>query len=208
MVFFRSNQKEMEDEGRLTPPLTGIGAKLRQDWLRTLFDQGSRERPYMMTRMPRFGTRNVASLISAWEAEDSPVDHELKIDKTPLRHLKAAGRQLRGDQAFSCIKCHTFSKHRATGIQALSLTSMTRRLKENWFHHYMLSPQTFRPGTRMPASWPNGQVLLPQILNGNAHTQVHALWTYLSDGDGAAVPKGLLGQVLELIVIDEPVIYR
>ena len=206
--YFHSLQKEMGDEGRLPPALTGIGAKLRQDWLRRVFDQGSRERPYMMTRMPRFGTHNVASLIPAWELVDTALDAKPEVAKIPLRRLKAAGRQLTGNQGFSCVKCHTFAQHRATGIQALNLTSMTRRLKENWFHHYMLNPQTFRPGTRMPASWPNGQILLPRVLDGDADAQVHALWTYLADEDRAALPPGLLGQILELVATDEPVIYR
>ena len=60
----------------------------------------------------------------------------------------------------------------------------------------------------MPASWPNGQVLLPKVLNGDAQTQVHAIWTYLTAGEKAALPVGLLGQPFELIATDEPVIYR
>jgi hypothetical protein len=198
----------MGDEGRLPPSLTGVGAKLRRDWLKILFNQGSQERPYMLTRMPRFGTHNLATLIPAWESVDTSDRPKHVGEQVPLRRLTAAGRQLAGTLGFSCIKCHTFAQHKATGIQAINLTSMTRRLKENWFHHYMLNPQAFRPGTRMPASWPNGQVLLPKVLNGNAHTQVHAIWTYLTAGEKAATPVGLLGQPFELIATDEPVIYR
>ena len=35
--------------------LTGVGAKLNPEWLRTVFDQGAKDRPYMFTRMPKFG---------------------------------------------------------------------------------------------------------------------------------------------------------
>lgn len=207
-ALFLSTQNEMGDEGRLPPSLTGVGAKLRRDWLKTLFNQGSQERPYMLTRMPRFGTHNLATLIPACESVDTSARPKHVGEQVPLRRLTAAGRQLAGTRGFSCIKCHTFAQHKATGIQAINLTSMTRRLKENWFHHYLLNPQAFRPGTRMPASWPNGQVLLPKVLNGDAQTQVHAIWTYLTAGEKAALPVGLLGQPFELIATDEPVIYR
>ena len=51
---------EMGDEGRLPPALTGAGGKLRPEWLKQVVDRGSKERPYMLTRMPRFGANNLA----------------------------------------------------------------------------------------------------------------------------------------------------
>jgi hypothetical protein len=60
----------------------------------------------------------------------------------------------------------------------------------------------------MPAAWPNGQVLLPRILSDDADTQIHAVWTYLSDGEKAATPLGLRTAPLELVPIDRALIYR
>ena len=37
------------------------------------------------------------------------------------------------------------------------MTLMTRRLQHDWFRRYVLDPQEFRPGTRMPWAWPGGQ---------------------------------------------------
>ncbi|HAY82874.1 MAG TPA: hypothetical protein DCY79_23950 [Planctomycetaceae bacterium] len=207
-AWFLSNQKEMGDEGRIPPTLTGVGGKLKSQWLKHVFDQGAKDRPYMFTRMPKFGSENTGQLVQLLQSNDKPaVAKEIKTD-VALRKLKASGRQLAGAQAFSCIKCHSFGKFKATGIQAMALTTMTQRLNEDWFHQYMLNPQAYRPGTRMPASWPNGQVLLPKILDGTADTQIHALWTYLLDGDKAAVPSGLQNNPIELIAYDEPVLYR
>src|SRR5262249_31752399 len=53
--YFHSDMPEMGDEGRVPPSLTGVGAKLTANWLKTLFDQGGKDRPYMLTRMPKFG---------------------------------------------------------------------------------------------------------------------------------------------------------
>ena len=99
--------------------------------------------------------------------------------------IKADARLMVGDQALSCIKCHTFDKYAATGIQSLDMTTMTRRLRRDWFHRYLLDPQKYRPGTRMPAAWPNGRSVVPEILNGDASVQIEAIWQYLLDGNRA-----------------------
>jgi hypothetical protein len=113
-----------------------------------------------------------------------------------------------GDQGLSCIKCHTFGDLKSTGVQAMRLTTMHRRLNEDWYHRYMLNPPAFRPGTRMPAPWPGGVSLLPAILDGDALQQIHATWVYLSDGDNAAVPRGLVQGAMELVAVDRAIIYR
>ena len=162
----------------------------------------------MFTRMPRFGEPNVGQLVSAFEAADaatSPPDFTTDI---PDRRLKAAGRKLVGAQGFSCIKCHTWGNVKATGIQSIGMTTMARRLKQSWFELYLLNPQPYRPGTRMPAAWPQGQVAFAKLLDGKADTQVHAVWRYLSEGDQAPMPTGLGANPIQLIAVDEPVMYR
>lgn len=126
----------------------------------------------------------------------------------PDRRLKVAGRQLAGNQGLSCIKCHVFEDYRATGIQAISLSTMTDRLKKDWFQKYMLNPAALRPGTRMPESWPGGKSFFPKLLDGTADTQIHALWTYLEDADKNNRPAGLDSVGIELVATDSPLIYR
>lgn len=208
-ALFTTTQPEMGDEGRIPPTLNGVGAKLREDWLRHLFDQGGHERPYMQVRMPRFGNANIGHLVTALgAADDEPPYERPDTESFNDTKLRAAGRHLTGSQGFSCIKCHTWGGTPSTGIQALSLTTMHRRLKEAWFHQYLLDPQIYRQGTRMPASWPNGQVLLPKVLDGKAMTQIHSVWRYLSGGDQATIPLGLGRDPIELVATTEPVIYR
>ncbi|HRX81919.1 MAG TPA: PA14 domain-containing protein, partial [Pirellulaceae bacterium] len=207
-ALFQSDQPEMGDEGRIPPHLTGVGSKLQPEWLKQVFDKGAKDRPYMFTQMPRFGSQNVGHLIAAFGQVDPEVaDHGITTD-IDERHLKAAGRKLVGSEGFSCIKCHTWGNEKATGIQSINMVTMTRRLKENWFHEYLLNPQQYRPGTRMPAAWPQGQVLLPTLLDGKAMTQIHSVWEFLSDGAKATAPVGLGTDPIILTAFDEAIIYR
>ncbi|QDU30317.1 Cytochrome c [Anatilimnocola aggregata] len=207
---FKSDMPEMGDEGRIPPSLTGAGAKLNEAWIKTVMDQGAKDRPYMFTRMPRFGLKNVESLVSAIQTTDAELIKPVPAVDIPDsdKKFKAIGRQLVGGQGMSCIKCHTFANKQSTGIQALSLTTMTKRLRDDWFHNYLINPQAYRPGTRMPAGWPNGESQLPKILDGNTAKQIRSMWAFLSDGDKAALPSGLVTGAIELIAFDEAIMYR
>ena len=90
----------------------------------------------------------------------------------------------------------------------MDVASMSKRLRPEWYYHYMLNPPAFRPGTRMPAGWPNGQTVLPKVLGGDTVKQIRATWAYLLDGEKAQVPVGMVQAQIELLPIDEPIIYR
>jgi hypothetical protein len=210
-AWFQSDMPEMGDEGRIPPALTGVGAKLTPAWLKTLVSEGGKDRPYMFTRMPKFGMQNVGELVPALEQADARLAMPAPVfsfSAADEKRIKAAGRRLVGGQGFSCIKCHTFAGKKSSGIQALSLTTMTTRLRPEWFHHYLQNPMAYRPGTRMPTAFPDGQTTLPMVLDGKVDTQIGAIWTYLSGGDRATLPVGLVTGKIELVAFDEPVIYR
>ncbi|MGH7127311.1 MAG: PA14 domain-containing protein, partial [Planctomycetaceae bacterium] len=206
--YFQGRIPEMGDEGRIPPHLDGVGDKLNADWIKHVLDRGAEDRPYMLTRMPRFGSGHVGRLVKAFESEDAqssvtPVEFDL-----PPHRIKSIGRQMVGEGALGCIKCHNFGPHKATGIQSIDLTTMARRLRRDWFHRYMVNPQIYRSGTRMPTAWPNGRSVLPQVLDGETGPQLAAMWMYLEDGRSAAVPAGLLRDAIVLEPKDRPIIYR
>lgn len=207
--WFVGTEPEMGDEGRIPPPLTGVGAKLDPGWLRTVLRDGANDRPYMLTRMPRFGESNVGRLAEAFAADDHTIPPR-KIDvEESVRHVKVVGRFLSGRKGLSCIQCHTWGETRSTGVQAMSLTTMTRRLKKDWFQAYMLEPNRFRPGTRMPNSWPRGETYFPEFFAGDVDAQVHAIWVYLDDGLEASPPEGLVSSKRLLLEPKQaPIIYR
>jgi hypothetical protein len=90
----------------------------------------------------------------------------------------------------------------------MSLTTMTRRLRRDWFANYLQNPLAYRPGTRMPTPFPNGKTTLPDILGGGTSMQARSMWAFLGDGDQAILPLGLVTGEIELIAFDEAVMYR
>lgn len=205
---FTGTIPEMGDEGRIPPALDGAGDKLNESWLKTILKDGAKDRPYMKTRMPKFGDATADALVPRLIASDLQETVAQIVMPEADHRSKADARLMVGDQALSCIKCHTFEKFAATGIQSLDMTTMTRRLRHDWFHRYLLDPQKYRPGTRMPAAWPNGRSVVPDILHGDPAIQIEAVWQYLLDGNQAKIPSGLMKEAIELIPADRPIIYR
>ena len=211
--FFTSTMKEMGDEGRIPPALDGVADKLTEKWLKNILDNGSKDRPYMLTMMPQFGGGNVGHLQAELQAVDRKTETELPDYELPDAKMKAIGRRLAGERGLGCIKCHTFDKFKATGIQSIDLTIMSERLRKDWFHRYMANPQTYRPGTRMPAPWPFGQATIRDVLDvGNVEQQValqkESVWLFLEDGKKAGIPVGLNSGGIILKPEAAPIIYR
>ena len=207
-ALFTTAQPEMGDEGRLPPSLTGAGAKLNSDYLRQILDQGVHDRPYMLTRMPGFGNANVGALVAAFETADPEVASAKIAFSLPAAKVKAEARKLVGAGALACIKCHSFNGQQAEGVQGIDMTLMTQRLRKNWFHSYMLNPNKYRPGTRMPAAWPNGETSYPEVLKGSTAQQIEAIWTYLADGTKAPLPPGMKKLAIPLVPTTEAIVYR
>ncbi len=209
-AFFATAQPEMGEEGRLPPPLHDAGAKLRPDYLQHIFDQGAHDRPYMQTRMPRFGAGNVPGLIEALVAADKgKVEPVTKVTfSEPINRVKAEARKMCGGNSLGCIKCHTFAGHQAEGVQGIDMLLMPRRLQHDWFYRYLLDPQKLRPGTRMPTAWTNGMTVLPDVLGGSTAKQIDSIWIYLQDNGKAALPQGLRKDSIPLIPDKEAIVYR
>ena len=139
---------------------------------------------------------------------DRQAGGELAEVVEPAHRLISNGRKLVGSEGLSCIKCHTFGKYKATGIQAIDLQTMANRINEDWFHKYLPKPEALRPGTRMPTAFPNGKSVVPEIYGGDPGKQMAAIWEYLEQGDKAKVPVGVMGGLIELKPAEKPIIYR
>ena len=206
--FFTTTQKEMGDEGRLPPHLNGVGGKLTAAHLKKVLENGATDRPYMLTRMPKFGAASIGHLQAAFEAADPVPTAPLPTFHVSDKTVKSQGRQMVGNEMFGCVKCHDFREFKSSGVRGLNMTSMTERLRREWFTAYLLDPNKYRPGTRMPAAWPQGQTMLPKVLEGDTSQQIEAIWRYLSDGTSAALPIGVGKTKLPLVAKDTPLIYR
>ena len=209
--LFVTRMQEMGNEGRIPPLLTGVGDKLQPKYIAETIAGGAKERPYMLTRMPGFGNNIGQSMRDLFVTLDTqPVSRDPKTIQAATYNdpMISAGRKLVGGEGLACIKCHTFGKKATPGIQAIDMQRMSERLNADWFHRYMLEPTNYRPGTRMPLSFPEGKSTLTTVLGGDARQQIDAMWVYLSQGDKAREPVGLDAQAIVLKPSDRPIIYR
>jgi mono/diheme cytochrome c family protein len=205
---FFVGDEALGDSGRLAPPLTGIGHKLRTTWLEGVFTgaEGSRVRSYVKTRMPNYPAH--AKSLSDWLARI-----DARPDAKPIVEHPGdleAGRKLLGIVGgTNCITCHTWGGQRSLGIQALDLSSLDRRLRPEWFRSYLLNPAEYRPGTLMPPLWPGGQATVRDVLGGDTERQIAAIWSFIKEGEG--LPEGFPDRssgLYELIPTDRPILQR
>ena len=137
-----------------------IGAKLQPGVdARSAAAKGGAVRPYMATRMPQFGEANVEHLPELFEKADARPDAEpepnnFKDERRDAGEMGPQARRHRGPHV------HRVPQFRRQQIARHSRASISRhagrRLKCDWFRRYLIDPQSLRPGTRMPAFWPEG----------------------------------------------------
>ena len=206
--WFTSKGHDLGDEGRIPPDLTGVGDRLTRGWLSDVLERGNPVRPYLATRMPRFGVANTAGLADALIAADAvPAKTRPRVRDRP-ELARDAGRLLVGEDGFACITCHDFNRRKAPTMEVLDLVHTTDRLRYDWFARYLVDPEAFHPGTRMPSFWPRGASLRDDVLGGNTERQLKAIWTYLEDGPRARDPVGLDRKGRELVVGGDAIVYR
>ncbi|MGV3772565.1 MAG: c-type cytochrome [Verrucomicrobiales bacterium] len=197
---------DMGEEGRIPPHLTGVGAKLTTEWMRQVLLNKGWVRPYMATRMPQYTPYAIGSLPTFFEQADGRAN-ALPDPRATSREAKF-GRKLVGTGGLACISCHTYAERNSLGIPALDLTSITPRLKYDWFHRYLIDPPSLRPGTRMPSFWPDGVAVHKETLDGNTDAQIEAIWAYLGQNNRTDLPPGLVQGKMEIVADKEAVIYR
>lgn len=209
--FITLGEAELGDEGRIPPPLTGVGSKLLTGWMSRVISEGLKVRPYMATRMPAWTTVNAPRLAGAFEAVDAPCPIE-ELPPAPFSaSLAADGLRLVGTgRGMACINCHSIKGSDPIGEPAMDLVTTHERLRSDWFHTYMRDPDKLRPGTRMPNHWPADQPNpFPEIQGGDPEAQINAIWAYLSQGEFLAMPEGVAEEGgYEIVVRDEPVVFR
>lgn len=200
-ALFTGTQPGLGDQGRLPPPLSHAGAKLKPGWLADVLLHGKRQRGYLDASMPQFGEANVGHLVELFGKVDKLEDAVMpKISN--IQESKDAGYDMIGVNGLGCIACHEFNGQKPGDVAALDLARMTERLDKNWFALFMRQPSRFHPTVIMPEYWPGGQSVRPDILGGDPAQQIEAIWAYLGDGQRAKKPVGLSRQSNEIRVAD------
>ncbi len=216
--FFVGSDLKLGDDGRIPPPLTLVGAKLQPAWMKKVLFDGESVRHYMATRMPQYGVENLGHLPALFARLDvlksrqmnipSPEGKRSQSEREHEKLVRAAGRELLGDQGLNCIACHNFNGKASQANQGIDLVTSYERLQPGWFDRYLRKPGAFRPRTVMPSAWPDDVAALTTILDGNTDQQIDAIWYYLSLGTSAADPPGIRGGHTKLIVEQQARTYR
>ena len=191
------------DTGRYPPPLTGVGGKLRPEWLAKVLAGENRVRPYLKTKMPQYGaaTAELGTLLGVADARTA-----LKFEGGD----DTAGRKLMGTQGGAgCITCHRWGDRPSLGIQGPDLSNVAARLQEGWLREYLINPAAYRPGTLMPSFWPGGKSFNPSILGGDTDKQIASIFKFVqsANGEPEGFPQNRNGE-FEIVPKDRPVVQR
>ena len=191
------------DTGRYPPPLTGVGGKLRPEWLAKVLAGENRVRPYLKTKMPQYGvaTAELGKLLGVADARAA-----LKFEGGD----DTAGRKLMGTQGGAgCITCHRWGDRPSLGIQGPDLSNIAARLQEGWLREYLINPAAYRPGTLMPSFWPAGKSFNPGILGGDTDKQIASIFKFVesANGEPEGFPQNRNGE-FEIVPKDRPVVQR
>lgn len=191
------------DTGRYPPPLTGVGGKLRPEWLAKVLAGENRVRPYLKTKMPQYGVAvaDLAKLLGVADARAA-----LKFEGGD----DTAGRKLMGTQGGAgCITCHRWGDRPSLGIQGPDLSNIAARLQEGWLREYLINPAGYRPGTLMPSFWPAGKSFNPAILGGDTDKQIASIFKFVesANGEPEGFPQNRNGE-FEIVPKDRPVVQR
>ncbi|MYF94066.1 MAG: hypothetical protein F4210_00860 [Holophagales bacterium] len=208
--YFRVvDDQDLGDEGRLPPPLHGVGGKLKPGALRSTLtgDRLHVRRDFMEVRMPGFPAGPAERLADALEAVDAlPGD----LDEPPLSAAATGdGLELIGTGGMGCVTCNDIHVHPAPGISTIDLATAYDRLRPSWVERFLRDPAAIRPGTRMPAYWPEGEANFPHLGRGTTGGQIEALWSFLSLGASMPAPEGMdIGSELVLVPDQHPLVFR
>ncbi len=207
-AIFQTTTPEMGLEGRLPPPLDGVGDKLNDTYFASAIQKGANLRDYMLTRMPAFGYEPLRAFHQSINAIDRRNELRPVVNKDSLHGIITAGRQAVGEKGLACIKCHSYGGENPGGLGAIDMLDMTTRLRVEWFHRYLKDPTGYRPGTRMPNSFVEGKSALASLYDGDPDRQIDAMWTYLGQGKQAKEPEGLKQGAIILVADKKPRIFR
>lgn len=208
-AYFETTEHDLGEEARIPPPLTLVGAKLQPEALRGVLFDGQRVRPYMRTRMPRFASDDLEGLAELFIDLDEVEPYTIgKPERDASKIARDSGRELVGSDGLACISCHNFNGKESPSFRGMDMLTFAERLQPNWFAHFLISPQRFRPGIVMPESWSGGIASHQEILAGDTQAQIEAIWHYLTFGTSAATPKGIERVRTTIEVTDTTRVYR
>ena len=207
--FETVGQVDIGDEGRLPPPLTGVGRKLLSAWMNKVLKGTGDVRPHMRIRMPVFPAEAVKPLPALFAQVDRPA--KLPGEREVFGNLEGLADAGRALLDTGCVECHSFRGESLPGVVGIDLEGITDRVQPAWFRDFLLNPGGLKPRTRMPTFFPGGKSQNPNVLAGEPDRQIAAMWAYLKVLDKQPLPakiEAIRSQDFELKPKDRPIVLR
>jgi cytochrome c2 len=173
----------IQDTGMRPPVITGIGAKVQEQWLYDFLHNPSTVRQWLDVRMPTYGfTDDEIALLTRYFLAIEEQDFQYR----DYERFRPSPEMLRvgGDlfEQLQCARCHPGADDIPREVTAADLAPdlrLTRsRLKPEWLIDWIHDPQEIEPGTRMPTFFPERQTPFPHILDGDVDMQIEAVRDY------------------------------
>lgn len=205
---------DIGDEGRLPPPLTGVGRKLTTARLKNvLAGKDSDIRPFMTIRMPKFSSivvNQLPSLLEQVDLSENPTQTESAVFGSPaeLKKMVEVGREL---MDVGCVQCHQFRGHALPGVVGVDLQGIESRVRPEWFLQFLMNPGAVKLRTRMPTFFPDGRSQRADLLDGHPRKQITAMWAYLKSLNSSELPAKIQEarlQNYELVPTEKPILLR
>lgn len=179
-----------------TPRLNNPTIKYSSAYLLDAIRNGStgvRHKGYTF-RMARWGALAESVVQALAERDGDVVSNEPDVAKVLDPTLNGPGSTLIGFEGYSCVSCHIWNGKQLNdadpGAIGPDLTTVTQRIRREWFDRWMDEPARIHPGTPMPQIFFRGQpARINTVLDGDAARQKEAIWSNLSLGKNAPSPK-------------------
>jgi glucose/arabinose dehydrogenase/cytochrome c551/c552 len=179
------------------PRLTQATAKFTPEYLLSAVRDGvSGVRPdWYSYRMPAFGA-HAAAVVRALAESDGDLPDVSRPRPAPPADptLTALGPSLVGFEGYACVSCHVWAGKSLAAVEpgtvGPELTTLTGRVRREWFDRFLEGPLRVYPGTPMPAVFPKGApASLRSVFGGDVARQKDAIWGYLAQGKKARPPR-------------------
>jgi mono/diheme cytochrome c family protein len=181
----------LDEEGsglapEVLPDLTWAGEKLRAGWT-ARFLAGKldyRPRQTLKARMPFFPSH--AAVLARGLAAEHGINPDEHGPRGYDRQLAEVGHKLTLPTALDCQQCHAVGQEALAGDAGTKIAVgipflyMRERLREEFFHRFVLDPPRYDLQAKMPKFIADGKTTkITTVFGGNARRQVDAIWHYI-----------------------------
>lgn len=180
------------------PNLTYEGEIVRRDWLFAFLKKPHGIRPAIKARMPNLRltdrealaiTEYLGSLVDRGE----PAAQKFSNPRRGSAEEAEAAKKLMSKDYFNCFNCHIQGDKMPSGKPdewAPDLTRVKSRINPDFLLKWLQNPSKYRPGTKMPAFFPDKDSGPDDIFGGDEMRQMVAIRDYLmSIGKAETFPE-------------------